>query len=132
VHATRAAVEEGILPGGGVALLRARSAINMLKGNNTEQDAGIRIVLRALEEPLRQIVANAGGEPSVVLAKVLEGEGNFGYNAAVAEYGDLIEMGVLDPTKVTRSALQNAASIASLILTADVMIAELSEQKPMA
>ena len=129
VHATRAAVEEGILPGGGVALLRARSAINMLKGNNNEQDAGIKIVLRALEEPLRQIVANAGGEPSVVLAKVLEGKGNFGYNAAIAEYGDLIAMGILDPTKVTRSALQNAASIASLLLTADVMIAELSEKK---
>jgi chaperonin GroEL len=129
MHATRAAVEEGILPGGGVALLRARSAISMLKGNNNEQDAGIRIVLRALEEPLRQIVANAGVEPSVVLANVLEGKGNFGYNAAIAEYGDLIEMGILDPTKVTRSALQNAASIASLLLTADVMIAELSEKK---
>jgi chaperonin GroEL len=132
MHATRAAVEEGILPGGGVALLRARSAISMLKGNNNEQDAGIRIVLRALEEPLRQIVANAGVEPSVVLANVLEGKGNFGYNAAIAEYGDLIEMGILDPTKVTRSALQNAASIASLLLTADVMIAELSEKKQVA
>lgn len=132
MHATRAAVEEGIAPGGGVALLRARAAIGALKGNNTERDAGIQIVLRALEEPLRQIVANAGGEPSVVLAKVVESKGNFGYNAATEEYGDLIEMGILDPTKVTRSALQNAASIASLILTADVMIANLPEKKPVA
>ena len=125
LHATRAAVEEGILPGGGVALLRARAAVAALQGDNSEQDAGIQIVLRALEEPLRQIVANAGGEPSVVLNKVLEGEGSFGYNAATEEYGDLIEMGVLDTAKVTRSALQNAASIASLILTTDAMIAEL-------
>ncbi len=129
MHATRAAVEEGILPGGGVALLRARAALSTLKGDNDEQDAGITIVLRALEEPLRQIVANAGGEPSVVLAKVLEGKDSFGYNAATEEYGNLIEMGILDPTKVTRSALQNAASIASLILTADAMIAELPEKK---
>jgi len=125
MHATRAAVEEGILPGGGVALLRARAAIAALHGDNSEQDAGIKIVLRALEEPLRQIVTNAGGEPSVVLNKVLEGKGSFGYNAATEEYGDLLEMGILDPTKVTRSALQNAASIASLILTTDAMIAEL-------
>jgi chaperonin GroEL len=132
MHATRAAVEEGILPGGGVALLRARAAIAALHGDNSEQDAGIKIVLRALEEPLRQIVANAGGEESVVLNKVLEGKGSFGYNAATEEYGDLIEMGVLDPTKVTRSALQNAASIASLILTTDAMVAELpqSDAKP--
>ncbi|MEO7320641.1 MAG: chaperonin GroEL [Nitrosospira sp.] len=123
MHATRAAVEEGILPGGGVALLRARAAMSTLKGNTNEQQAGIEIVLRALEEPLRQIVANAGRESSVILAKVLEGKGNFGYNAATEEYGDFIEMGILDPTKVTRSALQNAASIASLILTTDVMIA---------
>ena len=129
MHATRAAVEEGIAPGGGVALLRARAAIGTLKGGNHEQDAGIQIVLRALEEPLRQIVANAGGEPSVVLARVIESKGDFGYNAATEEYGDLIEMGILDPTKVTRSALQNAASIASLILTADVMIANLPEKK---
>lgn len=128
LHATRAAIEEGILPGGGVALLRARSEIMNLKGDNHEQDAGIRIVLRALEEPLRQIVNNAGGEPSVVLNKVLEGKGSFGYNAAADEYGDLIEMGILDPTKVTRSALQNAASIASLILTTDAMVAELPEE----
>jgi len=132
MHATRAAVEEGILPGGGVALLRARAAIATLHGDNSEQDAGIKIVLRALEEPLRQIVVNAGGEPSVVLNKVLEGKGSFGYNAATEEYGDLIEMGVLDPTKVTRSALQNAASIASLILTTDAMVAELPKdiEKP--
>jgi len=128
MHATRAAVEEGILPGGGVALLRARAAIATLHGDNSEQDAGIKIVLRALEEPLRQIVVNAGGEPSVVLNKVLEGKGSFGYNAATEEYGDLIEMGVLDPTKVTRSALQNAASIASLILTTDAMVAELPKE----
>ena len=131
MHATRAAVEEGILPGGGVALLRARAALSTLKGDNDEQSAGITIVLRALEEPLRQIVANAGGEPSVVLAKVLGGKDNFGYNAATEEYGNLIEMGILDPTMVTRSALQNAASIASLILTADAMIAELPENKTM-
>ncbi len=128
MHATRAAVEEGILPGGGVALLRARAAIAALHGENSEQDAGIKIVLRALEEPLRQIVTNAGGEPSVVLNRVIEGEGSFGYNAASEEYGDLIEMGVLDPTKVTRSALQNAASIASLILTTDAMVAELPRE----
>jgi len=132
MHATRAAVEEGILPGGGVALLRARASIAALQGANSEQEAGIKIVLRALEEPLRQIVANAGGEPSVVLNRVLEGKGSFGYNAATEEYGDLIEMGVLDPTKVTRSALQNAASIASLILTTDAMVAELpkDDEKP--
>jgi chaperonin GroEL len=125
MHATRAAVEEGILPGGGVALLRARTAIATLHGVNSEQDAGIGIVLRALEEPLRQIVANAGGEPSVVLNKVMDNKGSFGYNAATERYGDLIEMGILDPTKVTRYALQNAASIASLILTTDAMVAEL-------
>lgn len=125
LHATSAAVEEGILPGGGVALLRAGVAVAMLKGDNSEQDAGVSIVLRALEEPMRQIVSNAGGEPSVVLNKVLEGKGSFGYNAATEKYGDMIEMGVLDPTKVTRSALQNAASIAGLILTTDAMVAEL-------
>src|SRR5687768_1696607 len=124
LHATRAAVEEGIVPGGGVALLRARQAIKDLKGDNSDQDAGIKIVLRALEEPIRQIVANAGDEPSVVVAKVLESKGNNGYNAATGEYGDLVEMGVLDPTKVTRYALQNAASVAGLILTTDAMVAE--------
>lgn len=125
MHATRAAVEEGILPGGGIALLRAKAAISGLTGNNRDQNAGIEIVLRALEEPLRQIILNAGGEPSVVLNKVMENTGNYGYNAASEKYGDLIEMGILDPAKVTRSALQNASSIASLILTMDAMVAEL-------
>ena len=130
LHATRAAVEEGVVPGGGVALLRARAAIKDLKGDNHEQDAGIKIVLRAVEEPLRQIVANAGDEASVVVAKVLEGSGNFGYNAANGEYGDLVEQGVLDPAKVTRSALQNAASVAALILTTDALVAEQADDKP--
>ena len=125
LHATRAAVEEGIVPGGGVALIRAKLAIKGIKGDNDEQNAGIRIVLRAMEEPLRQIVANAGDEPSVVVNTVAQGEGNFGYNAQSAKYGDLVEMGVLDPTKVTRTALQNAASVASLILTTDCMVADL-------
>ena len=123
--ATRAAVEEGIVPGGGVALLRARAAIGQLSGANPDQDAGIKIVLRALEAPLRAIAENAGDEPSVVVNKVLEGQGTFGYNAATGSYGDLVEMGVIDPTKVTRSALQNAASIAGLILTTDASVAEL-------
>ncbi len=131
LHATRAAVEEGVVPGGGVALLRARQAIANLKGANHDQDAGIKIVLRALEEPLRQIVANTGDEPSVVLSKVLEGKSSYGWNAATGEYGDLVPMGVIDPTKVTRYALQNAASVAGLILTTDAMVAELlKEEKP--
>lgn len=125
LHATRAAVEEGIIPGGGVALMRAIGTVSKLKGDNHDQDAGIKIVERALEEPLRQIVANCGDEPSVVANKVKEGKGNFGYNAATGEYGDMVSMGVLDPTKVTRSALQNAASVAGLILTTDAMVAEL-------
>ena len=125
LHATRAAVEEGIVPGGGVALIRAKLAIKDIKGDNDEQNAGIRIVLRAMEEPLRPIVANAGDEPSVVVNTVAQGEGNFGYNAQSAKYGDMVEMGVLDPTKVTRTALQNAASVASLILTTDCMVADL-------
>jgi chaperonin GroEL len=129
LHATRAAVEEGIVPGGGVALLRARSAIKDLKGDNHDQDAGVKIVLRAIEEPLRQIVKNCGEEPSVVVNKVLEGKGNFGYNAGNGEYGDMVAMGVLDPTKVTRVALQNAASIASLMLTTDCMVADLPDDK---
>ena len=124
LHATRAAVEEGIVPGGGVALIRARSAVKTLKGDNHDQDAGIKIVLRALEEPLRAIAANAGDEPSVVVAKVEAGQGHFGYNAATGDYGDLVEIGVIDPTKVTRSALQNAASVAGLILTTDATVAE--------
>ena len=132
LHATRAAVEEGIVPGGGVALIRAKLAIQGLKGDNDEQNAGIKIVLRAMEEPLRQIVANAGDEPSVVVNNVANGEGNYGYNAQTGVYGDMVEMGVLDPTKVTRTALQNAASVASLILTTDCMVADLPvEEKPM-
>jgi chaperonin GroEL len=124
LHATRAAVEEGIVAGGGVALVRARSALAKIKGDNHDQDAGIKIVLRALEEPMRMIASNAGDEPSVVINKVVEGKGNFGYNAATGQYGDMVEMGVLDPTKVTRCALQNAASVAGLILTTDAMVAE--------
>ena len=128
LHATRAAVEEGIVAGGGVALLRASKAIAATRGDNHDQDAGIAIVLRAIEEPLRQIVANAGAEASVVVNKVLEGSGNFGFNAANDTYGDMVEMGVLDPTKVTRSALQNAASVAGLMLTTDCMVAELPKE----
>jgi len=124
LHATRAAVEEGIVPGGGVALIRVKQAISGLKGANADQDAGVKIVLRALEEPLRQIVTNAGEEASVVVARVAEGTGNFGYNAQTGEYGDLVESGVLDPTKVTRTALQNAASIAGLLLTTDATVTE--------
>ncbi len=124
LHATRAAVEEGIVPGGGVALLRVCAAIADVKGANADQSAGIKIVLRAVEEPLRQIVANTGDEPSVVVNKVREGKGNYGYNAATGEYGDMVDMGVLDPTKVTRFSLQNAASVAGLMLTTDCMVAE--------
>ncbi|AOZ49755.1 chaperonin GroEL [Chromobacterium vaccinii] len=127
LHATRAAVEEGIVAGGGVALLRARSHLGELKGDNADQDAGIQIVLRALEAPLRAIAANAGDEPSVIVNKVLEGKGSHGYNAASGQFGDLVEMGVIDPTKVTRTALQNAASIASLILTTDATVAEAAQ-----
>ncbi|WP_283592310.1 chaperonin GroEL [Turicimonas muris] len=130
LHATRAAVEEGVVAGGGVALIRAKQAIKDLKGDNPEQDAGIKIVLRAMEEPMRQIVRNAGDEPSVVVDRVANGKGNFGFNAQTGEYGDIIEMGVLDPTKVTRTALQNAASVSSLILTTECMIADLPEDKP--
>jgi chaperonin GroEL len=129
LHATRAAVEEGIVPGGGVAFMRARSALKNLKGANDDQEAGIKIVLRALEEPMRQIVANTGDEPSVVVNKITEGKGNYGYNAQTAEYGDMVEMGVLDPTKVARAALENAASVAGLILTTDCMVAEHPEEK---
>ena len=124
LHATRAAVEEGIVPGGGVALIRVKQAISGLKGANPDQNAGIKILLRALEEPLRQIVSNAGEEASVVVAAVAAGQGNFGYNAQTGEYGDLVESGVLDPTKVTRTALQNAASIAGLLLTTDATVYE--------
>jgi chaperonin GroEL len=124
LHATRAAVEEGIVPGGGVALLRAKAAISGLKGGNEDQNHGIAIALRAMESPLREIVTNAGDEPSVILNKVFEGKGNYGYNAANGEFGDMVEMGILDPTKVTRTALQNAASIAGLMITTEAMVAE--------
>ncbi|MGH8802464.1 MAG: chaperonin GroEL, partial [Casimicrobiaceae bacterium] len=131
LHATRAAVEEGIVAGGGVAYLRARLGVKNLKGDNPDQDAGIKIVLRALEEPVRQIVNNAGDEPSVVVNRIVEGKGNFGFNAQTGQYGDLVEMGVVDPTKVTRFALQNAASVAGLMLTTDAMVAELpKDEKP--
>ncbi|MGA7950194.1 MAG: chaperonin GroEL [Thiobacillaceae bacterium] len=129
LHATRAAVEEGIVAGGGVAYLRARSAIANMKGANHDQDAGIKIVSRAVEEPLRQIVVNCGEEASVVVNKILDGKGNFGYNAQTGEYGDMMEMGVLDPTKVTRTALQNASSVAGLMLTTECMVADLPEDK---
>jgi chaperonin GroEL len=125
LHATRAAVEEGIVAGGGVALIRARTAIAGLKGANADQDAGIKIVLRAMEEPLRQIVTNGGEEASVVVAAVAAGKGNYGYNAATGEYVDLVDAGVVDPTKVTRTALQNAASVAGLLLTTDAAVCEL-------
>jgi chaperonin GroEL len=132
LHATRAAVEEGIVPGGGVALVRALTQIRGLTGANHDQDVGIKIALRAMEEPLRQIVANAGAEPSVVLNKVADGEGNFGYNAATGEYGDMVAMGILDPTKVTRTALQNACSVAGLMITTEAMVAEMpKEETPM-
>ncbi|KWE60328.1 molecular chaperone GroEL [Burkholderia ubonensis] len=130
LHATRAAVEEGVVPGGGVALIRVKQAIRELTGANADQHAGIKIVLRALEEPLRQIVTNAGEEASVVVAKVAEGSGNFGYNAQTGEYGDLVESGVLDPTKVTRTALQNAASVAGLLLTTDATVHEAPKEAP--
>ncbi|NVH76699.1 chaperonin GroEL [Paraburkholderia sp. JPY432] len=129
LHATRAAVEEGIVPGGGVALLRARASLGDVRGANADQDAGIRIVLRALEEPLRQIATNAGEESSVVLNSVVGETGNFGWNAASDTYGDLVEMGVVDPTKVVRTALQNAASVAGLILTTDAVVAELPKDE---
>ncbi|MDK4576076.1 chaperonin GroEL [Kingella kingae] len=132
LHATRAAVEEGVVAGGGVALLRARQAIKSVETLNADQEAGVKIVLKAIESPLRQIVANAGGEPSVVVNKVLEGVDNFGYNAGNDTYGDMIAMGVLDPAKVTRSALQHAASIAGLMLTTECMIADIPEDKPAA
>src|SRR5690606_15830830 len=125
LHATRAAVEEGIVPGGGVALLRARAALEGFKGDNADQDAGINIVRHALEAPLRAIVHNAGEEPSVVVAKVAEGKDDFGYNAATGAYGELMAIGVVDPTKVTRAALQNAASVAGLILTSEACVGEL-------
>ncbi len=129
LHATRAAVEEGVVPGGGVALIRARVAVAKVKGDNHDQDIGVSIASRAMEEPMRQIVANAGDEASVVVNKVGEGKDTFGYNAATGEYGDMIEMGILDPTKVTRSALQNAASVAGLMITTEAMIADLPQDE---
>ena len=130
LHATRAAVEEGIVPGGGVALIRTKAAVAELKGDTPDQDAGIRLILRAIEAPLRTIVSNAGEEESVVVNEVIKGEGNYGYNASTDEYGDLVEQGVLDPTKVTRSALQNAASVASLLLTSEAAVAEIPSETP--
>ena len=129
LHATRAAVEEGVVPGGGSALVRCVDAVSKVKGDNQDQDLGVKIVLRSLEEPLRQIVSNSGGDASVVLNEVAKHEGNYGYNASTGEYGDMIDMGILDPTKVTRTALQNAASIAGLLITTEVMIAESPEDK---
>ncbi|MDE2155104.1 MAG: chaperonin GroEL [Xanthomonadaceae bacterium] len=128
LHATRAAVEEGVVPGGGVALIRALKAVEGLKGDNTDQDLGIAITRRALEAPLRSIVANAGEEPSVILNKVKEGKGNFGYNAASGEFGDMVGMGILDPTKVTRTALQHAASVAGLAITTEAIVAEVPKK----
>ena len=132
LHATRAAVEEGVVPGGGVALVRCIASVGNVKGANHDQDLGVQIVQRAIEEPLRQIVANAGGEGSVVLNNVLSQDGNHGYNAGSGEYGDMISMGILDPTKVTRVALQHAASIAGMMVTPEAMVAELPEDKPAA
>jgi chaperonin GroEL len=124
LHATRAAVEEGVVPGGGVAMIRARSALDKLKGDNPDQDQGIQIAKQAMQEPLRQIVTNAGDEGSVILAKVAEGKDSFGYNASTSEFGDMLKMGILDPTKVTRTALQNASSIAGLMITTECMVTE--------
>ncbi|MGU9957523.1 MAG: chaperonin GroEL [Arenicellales bacterium WSBS_2016_MAG_OTU3] len=132
LHATRAAVEEGVVPGGGVALVRSLDSVADVKGDNPDQDMGVKIVLRSLEEPLRQIVSNAGEDASVILNAVRAGSGNYGYNAGSGEYGDMIAMGILDPTKVTRTALQNAASIAGLMITTEAMIAEIPEDKPAA
>ena len=132
LHATRAAVEEGVVPGGGTALVRCVGAVKSTSGDNPDQDMGVRIVLRSLEEPLRQIVSNAGDDASVVLNAVAGAEGNQGYNAGTGEYGDMIDMGILDPTKVTRTALQNAASIAGLLITTEAMISEIVEDKPAA
>jgi chaperonin GroEL len=128
LHATRAAVEEGVVPGGGVALLRAVSQLSDLTGANDDQNVGINILRRAVEEPLRQIVGNAGADPAVVLNEVVAGEGNYGFNAADGTYGDMVELGIIDPTKVTRLALQNATSVAGLLLTTEAMVAELPKE----
>ena len=129
LHSTRAAVEEGVVPGGGVALIRAKAGIAELKGDNHDQDVGIQIALRSMEEPLRQICGNAGEDASVILNKVAENDGDYGYNAATGEFGDMIKMGILDPAKVTRSALQNAASVAGLIITTEAMVAEMPKDE---
>jgi len=129
LHATRAAVEEGVVPGGGVALIRTLGALEKLKGDNQDQDTGIRILRRAIEEPLRQIVQNAGGEAAVVLDAVRSHKDNYGYNAATEQFGDMVELGILDPTKVTRMALQNASSVAGLLLTTEAMVAELPKKE---
>jgi chaperonin GroEL len=129
LHATRAAVEEGIVPGGGVSLIRAISGLENLKGENEDENTGIQIVRRALEEPLRQIVANAGGEGSIVVQKVMEGTGDFGFNARTEKYENLIAAGVIDPKKVSRVALENAASIASMILTTECVISDIKEEE---
>ncbi|MEO1594707.1 MAG: chaperonin GroEL [Pseudomonadota bacterium] len=131
LHATRAAVEEGVVPGGGVALIRAVRSAGDFEGDNADQNVGISILRRAVEEPLRQIVSNAGGDASVVLNAVADGEGNYGYNAATGEYGDMIEAGILDPTKVTRFALQNAASVSGLLLTTEAMVADMPQDDAM-
>ncbi|KAA5743839.1 chaperonin GroEL, partial [Acinetobacter baumannii] len=128
LHATRAAVEEGVVAGGGVALIRAASMIAGLEGDNEEQNVGIRVALRAIESPIRQITKNAGDEESVVANNVKAGEGSYGYNAATGEYGDMLEMGILDPTKVTRSALQFAASVAGLMITTEAMVTDMPQK----
>jgi chaperonin GroEL len=130
LHATRAAVEEGIVPGGGVALLRAQSALNKLKLEREDEQIGVQILYRALEHPIRQIAENAGGEGSIVVEKVRAGKGGFGYNAETGEYEDLVKAGVIDPTKVVRTALQNAASIAGLLLTTEAVVVEVPEESP--
>ncbi|MBV8783040.1 MAG: chaperonin GroEL, partial [Gammaproteobacteria bacterium] len=129
LHATRAAVEEGVVPGGGVALIRAQRVLDKLEGANEDQTVGIRILARSIEEPLRQIVDNAGEDAAVILNRVKEGKGSFGYNAATGDFGDMLEAGILDPTKVTRLALQNAASVAGLLLTTEVMVAEAPKEE---
>ena len=129
LHATRAAIEEGVVPGGGVALIRALNALDKLEGANEDQTVGIRILARSLEEPLRNIVGNAGEDAAVILNQVKAGKGAYGYNAATGEFGDMLEEGILDPTKVTRLALQNAASVAGLLLTTEVMVAEAPKEE---
>tara|TARA_B100000929_G_scaffold187488_1_gene148405 strand:- start:275 stop:754 length:480 start_codon:yes stop_codon:yes gene_type:complete len=129
LHSTRAAVEEGVVPGGGVALVRALQKVSGLTGDNEDQNVGISLLLKAVTTPLRQIVSNSGEEASVVLDKVSGGKGNYGFNASTGEYGDMIEMGILDPAKVTRAALQAAGSVASLMITTEAMVSELPEEK---